>query len=216
MAAGGPPRTAPGAAGPGQIFISYRRADSAGYARAVADALSTSFGEQRVFIDVDDIAAGQPFAEVITQAMGSSAALLVVIGPGWLARRADGSSRLDDPADLVRQEVATGLAAGLRVVPLLVDGAAMPDAQQLPEPLRALAGRNAVELRHAHFGADMQRLAASLRQGCLQPTADCWNNSRPGGWSRRASRRCRPTSSCTTVRWPRSPHHGRGTSMRSP
>lgn len=186
MAAGGTPTRPADAATPARIFISYRRADSAGFARAVADTLALAFGEQRVFIDVDDIDAGQPFADVISQTMVGSSVLLVVIGPGWLATDAAGARRLDDPADLVRQEVIRGLAAGLRVVPLLVDGAAMPAAEQLPEVLRALAGRNAVDVRHAHFSSDMQRLVASLRQGFAEPAAlpsQPGPTTRPRAWT---------------------------------
>lgn len=150
----------------GQIFISYRRADSAGYARAVYDALARQFGAARVFIDVDDIPAGMSFGEVITRAVGESEVLLVLIGKSWLAAPADGQgARLHDPTDLVRREVATALASGVRVIPLLVDGAAMPDPGQLPEDLRPLCGRNALEIGNSRFAADLERLATTLRQG---------------------------------------------------
>jgi len=64
-------RRAEGADAMGQpkIFISYRRDDAAGYARAVNDALVRRFGADGVFIDVDDIHAGQPCSEVIQRSV---------------------------------------------------------------------------------------------------------------------------------------------------
>ncbi len=148
---------------PVQIFISYRRDDSSGYARAIYDELARQFGADRVFIDVDDIAAGQAFAEVIAHAVGRSEVLLVLIGPRWLGERAGQPPRLADEGDFVHREIAAALAKGLRILPLLLDGARMPDAAQLPPPLRALVAHNALEISHARFAADMQRLVEALR-----------------------------------------------------
>lgn len=153
-----------------QIFISYRRDDTAGYARAVYDALSRRFGQQRVFIDVDDIAAGQAFDTAIAQAVGHSQVLLVLIGPRWLAAPEGGAPRLHAADDFVRQEVAAGLAGGMRVIPLLFDGAAMPAASQLPEALQPLARRQAMEMDAARFGADTDRLVAVLCEALGEPT----------------------------------------------
>ncbi len=145
-----------------QVFISYRRDDAAGYARAIAAALAQRFGAERVFMDVDDIAAGQGFAEVIRHAVGNANVLLVLIGRRWPGPREGAVSRLHDADDFVRQEVAAGLAGGLKVIPLLLDGAAMPAAEDLPDDLRALAGIQALELSNARFDADMARLVAAL------------------------------------------------------
>ncbi|MBS0448345.1 MAG: toll/interleukin-1 receptor domain-containing protein [Proteobacteria bacterium] len=147
-----------------QIFISYRREDTAGYARAVYDELTARFGSERVFIDVDDIAAGQPFAEIIQRTVGASKVLLVLIGRRWLGERDDALPRIADPEDFVRIEVATGLASGMRVIPVLLDGAAMPAKWQLPEPLQPLAERNALVVDHSGFAADIERLIAALQE----------------------------------------------------
>jgi len=142
-----------------RIFISYRRDDAAGYARAVNDALVRRFGADGVFIDVDDIHAGQPFSEVIQRSVGGSAVLLALIGKRWLGQREGSPPRIGDDADFVRREVAAGLAApGMRVIPVLLDGATMPERAQLPPDLRALAGRNALELDNTRFAADMDHL----------------------------------------------------------
>lgn len=146
-----------------QIFISYRRDDAAGYARAINDELVRSFGAERVFIDVDDINAGQPFSEILQRSVGDSAVLLALIGKRWRGERDGAAPRIFEAGDFVRQEVAAGLAKGLRVIPVLLDGAAMPDAAQLPSDLSALAGRNALELDNTRFAADMAHLMREVR-----------------------------------------------------
>jgi hypothetical protein len=146
-----------------QIFISYRRDDAAGYARAVHDELSRRFGAERVFIDVDDIDAGQPFSEVIQHSVGGSAVLLALIGKRWHGEREGAPARIGESGDLVRQEVAAGLATyGVRVIPVLVDDAAMPEPAHLPVELRALAGRNALKLDNTRFAADMAHLVREV------------------------------------------------------
>ncbi len=171
------------------IFISYRRDDTAGYARAIGDELGRAFGADRVFIDVDDIAAGEAFADVIEGALGESGVLVVLIGPRWRGTQAGRqgeagsaeSSRLFDPNDFVRREISAGLAAGCRVVPVLLDGAPMPTRSQLPADLAELSGRNAITLRSDRFAADMAALVAAL-----QPAAGA---AAAGGVSRQPGRR---------------------------
>ena len=147
-----------------QIFVSYRRDDAAGYARAINDELGRCFGAERVFIDVDDITAGQPFSDVIQRSVGDSAVLLALIGKRWQGDREGAPPRIFDAGDFVRQEVAAGLAKGLRVIPVLLDGAAMPDPAHLPPELSALAGRNALALDNSRFATDMARLVREVRE----------------------------------------------------
>ena len=164
-----------------QIFISYRRDDAAaGYARAIGDALGREFGPERVFIDVDDIGAGQCFDEVIHQAVGGSRVLLVLIGRRWLGERSGQPARIHDPLDLVQREVAAALAAGMQVIPLLLDGAAMPDPAQLPTSLQALAGRNALAIDNPRFAADLARLLDALRP-LVDPGFALADRARAGG-----------------------------------
>ncbi len=168
-----------------RIFISYRRDDAAGYARAINDELACRFGAGRVFIDVDDIHAGQPFSEVIQRSVGDSAVLLALIGKRWQGEREGAPPRIREAGDFVRKEVAAGLAAkGIRVIPVLLDGAAMPDPAQLPPELRALAGRNALELDNARFAADMVHLVRevgdALGEGTPPPSGRA--SFKPWGW----------------------------------
>src|ERR1700758_3498680 len=115
------------------IFISSRRDDAAGYAGRLYDRLAAHFSADRVFMDVQGIEPGVDFVEAIERALGSCEILIVLIGKDWLAA-ADtaGRRRLDDPTDFVRLETATALNRGIRVVPVLVEGVAMPRAEQLP------------------------------------------------------------------------------------
>ena len=146
------------------IFISYRRDDSAPYAGRLYDRLSAHFGAAgEVFMDIDQIEPGEDFVEVIERKVGACETAVVLIGKGWLgAADARGARRLDDPADFVRLEVAAALQRGVRVVPVLVGGAAMPRATELPVPLAALSRRNAVELSDSRFHRDVDRLIAAL------------------------------------------------------
>ena len=148
----------------GQIFISYRRDDTAGYARALYDRLVQHFSPERVFMDVDAIEPGLPFDEAIQRALDRCEILLVVIGKRWLEAPAGKAPRISDPGDFVRLEITAALARDIRVIPLLLDGAPMPTAADLPEPLQALARRNALEVSNSRFQADAERLVATIRK----------------------------------------------------
>jgi TIR domain len=147
----------------GGVFISYRRQESSGLAGRLYDRLAARFGDDQVFMDVDTIAPGVDFAEVITQAVSTCEVLLAVIGPRWLtATDEDGQRRLEDPDDIVRLELAAALERDIRVIPILVEDAEMPRRHELPEELAGLARRNALSLRHESFRADADRLLAAI------------------------------------------------------
>ena len=148
------------------IFISYRRDESAGYAGRIADSLVQHFGEDRVFRDIDSIEPGLDFAEAIERAVGSSEVLIAVIGKNWLtATDAAGHKRLQNADDYVRLEIAAALQRNIRVIPLLVQGASMPSANELPDDLAPLSRRNAFELHDASWRDDIQRLTSTLERG---------------------------------------------------
>jgi hypothetical protein len=145
------------------VFISYRRDDSAGDAGRLADALEARFGKARVFRDVEDIPAGEDFARAIDRALAQADTLLVVIGREWLtASNSAGRRRLDDPQDFVRLEIESALAHGIRVLPILMRGAAMPVADELPESLRPLTRIQAHELSDSRWDYDVRRLVEVL------------------------------------------------------
>src|SRR5215469_4736708 len=144
---------------PGRIFMSYRREDTAYSAAWLYDRLVRHFSGNQVFKDVDSIDLGDDFAEVITTAVESSEVLLALIGNRWLtATGRDGRRRLDDPNDFVRVEIEAALIRDVRVIPVLVEGARMPRADELPASLAKLARRQALELSPSRFDFDTQRL----------------------------------------------------------
>lgn len=146
------------------IFISYRREDSAPWAGRVYERLTKEFKADHVFMDVDNIAPGLDFTRELEQQVGTCEVLLAIIGKRWVdARNAKGERRLDDPHDFVRIELQAALERDIRVVPVLVDGASMPLNDELPAPLQSLTRRNAIELTHARFGSDVQRLMATVK-----------------------------------------------------
>ena len=146
-----------------RIFISYRREDTGGRAGRLFDALVARFGGRNVFQDVTGIAPGVDFDDELTAALGRSDVALVVIGTGWLAATSpDGIRRLDEPRDYVRREVAASLAAGVPVVPVLVGGATLPGADQLPDELAPLAQRQAFEIDDDSWHRDVGDLARRL------------------------------------------------------
>jgi WD40 repeat protein len=148
---------------PGRIFISYRREETAYPAGWLFDRLASHFGRDQVFKDVDSIEPGDDFVERITSAVESCDVLLALIGDRWLAiTNPDGQRRLDDPDDFVRLEIEAALARNVRVIPILVDGAHMPPANELPASLAKLERRQALELSPSRFGSDTQRLLSVL------------------------------------------------------
>lgn len=143
-----------------KIFISYRRDDSAGYAGRLFDHLAARFGGKNVFMDIDTIEPGEDFRKVVNDAVGTCDVVLVMIGKQW-ANVADekGQRRLDNPRDWVRTEVASALSnPQTRVIPVLVRGASMPGDRELPDPLKELTYRNAIELSDTRFQHDANKL----------------------------------------------------------
>ncbi len=118
---------------------------------------------KQVFKDVDNIEPGEDFVERITAAVGSCDVLLALIGPQWLTiTDENGQRRLDNPEDYVRLEIETALTRKIRVIPILVDDARMPRANELPATLAPLVRRNAVEINPITF--DTKRLIATVQK----------------------------------------------------
>jgi hypothetical protein len=148
---------------PGRIFISYRREDTAYPAGWLFDRLSEHFKAGEVFKDVDSIELGDDFVNEISAAVGSCDVLLALIGERWLTiTDQSGVRRLDDPGDFVRVEIEAALSRNVRVIPILVDGATMPGANQVPPTLAGLSRRQALELSPSRFDFDSGRLLTVL------------------------------------------------------
>src|SRR5262245_3777098 len=148
-----------------RLFINYRREDTAPYAGRLYDRLTAHFGEDQVFIDIDQIGPGEDFVEAINRKVGTCDVAIISIGPHWLtATDASGNRRLDDPEDFVRAEIVAALERKILVIPVLVGGARMPRRQDLPEALSPLSRRNAIELSETRFHADVNRLIEAIEK----------------------------------------------------
>jgi hypothetical protein len=145
-----------------RIFLSYRREDTSGYAGRLFDALTEAFGRGAVFMDIDTLAPGQDFVHVIDAALQGCEVALVLIGPRWLTVHDQTQRRLDSPDDLVRLEIEAALSRGVRVLPILVGGAAMPPSHSLPPSVAGLARRHAFELTDRRWRADVHDLVNAL------------------------------------------------------
>jgi TIR domain len=147
----------------GKIFISYRREDTQGEAGHLLADLRRRFGQDRVFLDVAAIRPGEDFRKAVEKAVGSCMVLLVLIGKKWsTVTDPSGRRRLDDPRDFVRFETAVALRRDVRVIPVLVQGAAMPKEEELPDELKALVWRNALELSHSRWDYDTEQLIGAI------------------------------------------------------
>jgi CHASE2 domain-containing sensor protein len=158
--------------GKNAFFLSYRRDQSAFVARQLRTALVARFGEQSVFMDEEAINPGQAWPREIPEAIMGCQAMLVIIGKYWLAApdAAPGSRRLDDPGDWVRREVEECLARPeAAVIPVLIDGAAMPDRADLPPSLQPLSERQAFSLSGGNLDKEVGALIDGIRRGQLAP-----------------------------------------------
>ena len=145
------------------IFLSYRRGPGASEAAGrLYDRLAARFGKENVFMDVDTVRPGMDFVEAIGREIGSSRAVLAIIDPNW-ATDATGRNRISEEGDYVRLEIATALRRDVTVIPVLVLGAQMPTADEVPADVRPLTRRQAVVLTHERFNTDVLRLERELK-----------------------------------------------------
>jgi len=147
----------------GNVFISYRREDTAGYAGRLYDRLKAAF-PRRVFIDVGEIPPGADFAKAIEKHIEGCAALVALIGKNWGA-----GGRLQDSGDFVRLEIAGALKRDISVIPVLVGGAELPAAKTLPQDIQALVQRQKISISDEDWEGGCERLVRAL-QAVLGPT----------------------------------------------
>ena len=146
-----------------RIFINYRREESTATAGRLHDRLGQSFGRKTLFMDVDHIPPGVDFVTHLNNQVAACDVFLAIIGPNWLnVTNEKGDRRLDAADDFVAIEIAAALARNIRVIPVLVDGARMPKVGELPKPLKPLVRRQAIDLRHTHFGRDADALIEKI------------------------------------------------------
>jgi hypothetical protein len=127
---------------PFRVTLNYRGDGTSGHAGRLYDALAERFGSEHVFMDIEAIEPGVDFGEAIDRALASADAFICMIGTDWLrATDAQGRRRLDNPGDFVRLEIEAALKREIRVIPVLVRSAEMPQSDELPESLAGLASR---------------------------------------------------------------------------
>ncbi|MDP9144119.1 MAG: tetratricopeptide repeat protein [Actinomycetota bacterium] len=132
-------------------------------------ALNEYYGSRAVWLDHAAITLGDDFAKALNTALAGSDVLLAIIGPDWLTAEKEGRRRLEDPDDWVRREIVSALGLGrVQVIPVLVGDAQLPEAEELPEPLRAVPKLQAIAVRPERFEDDVDNLTKRI-----------------GGWRRR-------------------------------
>ncbi len=145
------------------IFLSYRRDDASGHSGRIYDRLAQHFGEEKLFRDVDKINYGDDFVDAIDDAVGSCKALIAIISPVWTSTTdKQDRRRLDNPNDFVRIEIESALSSKVPIFPVLVNGAVMPEAEDLPESILPLARRHALEISDTRFDYDVDQLINAL------------------------------------------------------
>ena len=172
----------------GQIFISYRREETRWLARSLCDRLSERFDRSQIFMDLDTIEPGENFLKAIEKTVSECDVLIAVIGALWLTCKDEqGGRRLDNPEDFVRMEIATALRRDIRVIPVLVDGALMPRPTDLPDDLKQLFFRNALQVEATHFDDNCKKLMTTIEQVLGKTAAE--RREREEETEREASRR---------------------------
>jgi hypothetical protein len=145
-----------------RFFICYRRDDSKSVSSRIYDRLATVFGKQNVFKDVNVIPAGVDFREFLKNEIAKTDVVLVIIGTRWQTLI---KQRASDPRDYVRIEIENALFQDKWVIPVLVEGANMPDEDALPESIVKLAYINSARIDDdPDFHDDMDRLIAMLQE----------------------------------------------------
>jgi pterin-4a-carbinolamine dehydratase len=145
------------------VFISYRRSDSQIHAVAVAQALTAAFADGEVFLDRFSLVAGLPWPDELVRGVSQARVVVALIGPKWLmAHDESGTRRLDLPEDWVRQELVLALEAGIRIVPVLLDDAALPADLKLTGALAPFAQLQRLAVRSDHWIDDLNALIKLL------------------------------------------------------
>jgi hypothetical protein len=145
------------------VFISYRRQTAAGEARALFNDFVARLGKGSVFMDVDSISLGRDFRSVLQKTLASCDLMLVMIDKDWATAKDErGRIRLENTGDYVRMEIETALKRDIAVTPVLIQGAHMPAADELPAEVRDLAYRNGFDLSHNRWESDLGELIRRL------------------------------------------------------
>jgi hypothetical protein len=145
------------------LFVNYRRADAAGHAGRLYDHLTSRFRKDHVFMDLASIGGGADFVRLIQETLRGCDVLLAVIGRSWLQELLSEARRPDDKPDWVRLEILTAFDLNIRVIPILVQGAELPTARDLPQELHPMTTRNAYSLPDDKWDLHLRELTKELK-----------------------------------------------------
>ena len=150
-----------------RVFLSYRRADTASVTRQLHHFLSTRFGQQSVFMDIETLIAGVDFREVLRKQIESCDIFIILIGREWTAR-------INEPDDFIALEVGFAIDLQKLIIPVLIDDEKVPQASILPEKLEEITYRPFLRLRQSNFVEDAERLAGAIQSssGKTPPVAN--------------------------------------------
>jgi hypothetical protein len=144
------------------VFINYRGAADNFAATLIGTELTARFGREHIFWAPASLRPGDDFREEIARVLPQCAALVALIGRGWLDPGANGRRGFDDPDDYVRWEIAMALRLSLRVIPVLLGDTPVPKAAQLPPDIAALSGRHIVRVYANRSSYDVRPLIDEL------------------------------------------------------
>ncbi|HEX2243279.1 MAG TPA: TIR domain-containing protein, partial [Gammaproteobacteria bacterium] len=145
------------------VFINYRGEDSQAFAALIYHELSAQLGKNQVFLDASSIRIGDDFIEVLLGKLRECSVLLVVIGEHWLSiTDGSGRRRIDSSDDWVRRELVEAFTRRMRVIPILVDDAKLPQSADLPDNIAELARRQYIQLRRRYAEDDLASLLRKL------------------------------------------------------
>ena len=146
-----------------RICLSYRRSDSSAITGRIYDHLAQRYGVDSVFMDVGSIPYGVDYRDHIRNVFEGAKILVAIMGPGWLGPQSEGEKRIHERIDPVRVEIQTALLEDIFILPVLVEGAMMPAAVELPSALKPLSYRNALRVESgSDFSFHIERLIASI------------------------------------------------------
>jgi uncharacterized protein YjbI with pentapeptide repeats len=146
---------------PHEIFVSYRRKDTGGYAGRLYDHLTEKFGQDGVLFDVEVEGTAEPLRDWVSRVVPHAAVVLVLMGEEWLGDR-HGRRRLHEPDDIVRLEIELALRHEIPIIPVLVDGASFPSPIDLPETIKNLAGFKGYEVNNSYWEAKVEPPVAAI------------------------------------------------------
>ncbi len=122
------------------IFINYRRALCMREARLLYLMLNSRFPGE-VFMDEETLEGGDRWRPAIKNCIKNCSIFITLIPEGWvghLDHQGLRSKLYYDEKCHVRNEIETALEEGRTIIPVLVNGAAMPRQEQLPPSIHAL------------------------------------------------------------------------------